>query len=156
MGAVDGRLVGLQDVMPTLLELAGVAIPGTVEGVSMLSARRDLQFRTRGVQIMLLCALVLRPLPPIVIERIQDYATVVGVEDGMVDVARRFADGALGLAAFDFERNGYSATWHDDDVDSLHTSVALSSHYGVVALVAIACSAPVIAVTAALAGSPMP
>ncbi len=35
---VDQRLVGLQDVMPTLLELAGLPIPTSVEGRSMLSA----------------------------------------------------------------------------------------------------------------------
>lgn len=36
----DDRLVGLQDVMPTLLELAGIETPGTVEGLSMVSQRR--------------------------------------------------------------------------------------------------------------------
>jgi arylsulfatase len=41
-GAVDDRLVGLQDVMPTLLDLAGVPIPETVEGISMVgSGRRE-------------------------------------------------------------------------------------------------------------------
>jgi arylsulfatase A-like enzyme len=37
---VDDRLVGLQDVMPTLLELAGIPIPDTVEGLSMVGERR--------------------------------------------------------------------------------------------------------------------
>jgi arylsulfatase A-like enzyme len=32
---MDTRLVGLQDIMPTLLDLAGIAIPSTVEGLSM-------------------------------------------------------------------------------------------------------------------------
>lgn len=32
---VDDRLVGLQDIMPTLLDMAGIAIPPSVEGVSM-------------------------------------------------------------------------------------------------------------------------
>jgi arylsulfatase len=32
---VDARVVGLQDVMPTLLDLAGVTVPDTVEGLSM-------------------------------------------------------------------------------------------------------------------------
>jgi arylsulfatase A-like enzyme len=41
-GSVDSRLVGLQDVMPTLLELAGIPIPPTVEGVSMCSSKRGL------------------------------------------------------------------------------------------------------------------
>ena len=34
---VDDRLVELRDVMPTLLDLAGVPIPKTVEGVSLIS-----------------------------------------------------------------------------------------------------------------------
>lgn len=37
-GTVDDRLVGLQDVMPTLLDLAGVAIPESVEGRSMVAS----------------------------------------------------------------------------------------------------------------------
>jgi len=41
-GAVDDRLVGLQDVMPTLLDLAGVPVPDTVDGISMVGPRRDL------------------------------------------------------------------------------------------------------------------
>ncbi len=41
-GSTDSRLVGLQDVMPTLLDLAGIAPPGTVEGLSMVAdSRRD-------------------------------------------------------------------------------------------------------------------
>lgn len=39
-GGVDTRLVGLQDVMPTLLDLAGIAIPPSVEGLSMLGTQR--------------------------------------------------------------------------------------------------------------------
>ncbi|WP_282974913.1 sulfatase-like hydrolase/transferase [Saccharopolyspora erythraea] len=39
-GAVDDRVVGQQDIMPTLLDLAGVAIPDSVEGRSMLGPRR--------------------------------------------------------------------------------------------------------------------
>jgi len=37
---VDGRLVGWQDVMPTLLDLAGIDIPDTVEGRSMVGEER--------------------------------------------------------------------------------------------------------------------
>lgn len=39
-GHVDDRLVGLQDVMPTLLSLAGLSIPETVEGIPMVGAQR--------------------------------------------------------------------------------------------------------------------
>jgi len=35
-GRADNRLVGLQDVMPTLLDLAGIDVPETVDGLSMV------------------------------------------------------------------------------------------------------------------------
>ncbi len=41
---VDERLVGWQDVMPTLLDLAGVEIPETVEGLSMVGDERRSHF----------------------------------------------------------------------------------------------------------------
>ena len=63
--------------------------------------------------------------------RIEAAARALDVDDGMVGVARRFADGALGLAAADFERNGYTAEWHPDDAAALHTSAALSSPWDV-------------------------
>ena len=37
---VDDRLVGWQDVMPTLLDLAGVDIPDSVEGISMVGEEK--------------------------------------------------------------------------------------------------------------------
>ena len=37
---VDNRLVGWQDVMPTLLDLAGIEIPDTVEGISMAGEKK--------------------------------------------------------------------------------------------------------------------
>ena len=37
---VDDRIAELRDVMPTLLDLAGIPIPGTVEGLSLLSDTR--------------------------------------------------------------------------------------------------------------------
>ena len=39
-GAVDDRLVGLQDVMPTLLDLAGIAAPQSCDGISMAGDHR--------------------------------------------------------------------------------------------------------------------
>jgi len=41
-GATDDRLVGLQDIMPTLLNLAGVDVPGSCDGISAIGeTRRD-------------------------------------------------------------------------------------------------------------------
>ncbi len=48
-GHVDDRLVGLQDVMPTLLDLAGLSVPDTVGGRSMVGEdRRDWLFGEHG------------------------------------------------------------------------------------------------------------
>ena len=93
--------------------------------------RRNLAYRNRIVQVAILCALTLRPLPGDVADRLGDMARELGVDDGMIRVAQEFAHGSLGLAAFDFERNGYTATWHPDDVASLHTSAALQSAWEV-------------------------
>ena len=35
---IDDRLVGLQDIMPTLLDLAGAPVPGSCTGISMVGA----------------------------------------------------------------------------------------------------------------------
>jgi hypothetical protein len=86
-------------------------------------ARRDLQFRSRGVQLMLLCALVRHPLPEDVADNVAQFACELGVEEGMVRVAREFAAGSLGLAAYDFTRNGYEGTWHEEEsATTLHSS----------------------------------
>ena len=118
--AMTGHAVDLHDVQRT-----------SPQQFAEVLRRRDLQFRTRGVQVMLLAALVLRPLPPEVADRIAEFAVELGVDEAMIGVARKFADGALGLAAADFERNGYTATWNADDVASLHTSVELQSAWDV-------------------------
>lgn len=89
-------------------------------------ARRAPEFRSRMVQFMLLGALVLRPLPSEVADHIQAFAAELGVDDGMLHVAREFADGTLGLAALDFDRNGYSAEWAEDSHASLHTAQPLA------------------------------
>jgi arylsulfatase len=46
---VDARMVGLQDIMPTLLDLCGIEVPITVEGLSMIgSERRDYLYGEEG------------------------------------------------------------------------------------------------------------
>ena len=39
-GVVDDRIVGFQDVMPTLLDLCGIPVPETCDGISMVGDRR--------------------------------------------------------------------------------------------------------------------
>lgn len=105
--------------------------PLTAREFALALRRRDLQFRTRGVQVMLLAALVLRPLPTDVADRVAEFAAELCVDEKMVGVAREFATGSLELAAVDFERNGYTGDWHPDDVAALHTSAALDEAWAV-------------------------
>jgi hypothetical protein len=94
-------------------------------------ARRNEAFRTRILQIMLLGALVLRPLPEDVAERVTAFAAEMAVDDGMLQVARRYAEGSLGLAAYDFQRNGYTADWSSERQGALHATHALAEAWDV-------------------------
>jgi hypothetical protein len=88
-------------------------------------SRRDEAFRSRIVQVMVLCSLILVPLPEEVATRVARYAAELGVDEGMLQVARRYAQGNLGLALIDFERNGYTADWAPERAAHLHTSRSL-------------------------------
>ena len=113
---MTGHAVPLGDFEPLgAADLAGVL------------RRRNLAFRTRIVQIMLLGALVLRPLPESVVDKVGSCARELGVDESLIGVARRFASGSFGLAAIDFERNGYTAEWRPDSAKELHTSKELAT-----------------------------
>jgi hypothetical protein len=100
--------------------------PLAPDELAAVLARRDLAFRGRIVQLMILGALVVHPLPVEVADRVAAYARELGVDDGMIDVAQRFAEGSLGLAAFDFQRAGYTAEWEPGRASALHTSRSLA------------------------------
>lgn len=131
--AVDGSLGDTQRLLLDALfpamtghtvDLSSLPPPDPAE-LGRILAHRNLAFRSRGIQVMLLAAMVLRPLPAEVVERVEAAARELGVDDGMVAVARGFAAGSLGLAAVDFERNGYDARWSDDEQRALHASTEL-------------------------------
>lgn len=89
-----------------------------------LGGRNEI-FRTRVVQIMVLSSLILVPLPEEVATRVARYAGELGVDEGMLQVARRYAQGNLGLALIDFDRNGYTSDWSPGQAAQLHTTRAL-------------------------------
>ncbi|MCU1468326.1 MAG: hypothetical protein JWM72_4254 [Actinomycetia bacterium] len=89
-------------------------------------ARRDQGFRSRMIQFMLLCSLVLKPLPDEVVARVEEYAHELDVDDPMIRVAERYARGYLGLALVDFQRSGYMEAWDPTQSAALHTSGELS------------------------------
>ena len=99
--------------------------PVTAEDFARGLARRNEAYRVRILQTMILGALVLRPLTDEIASRVETFARAMSVDDGMLTVARRFADGQLGLAAVDFDRNGYTADWDDDRAAALHTTTSL-------------------------------
>jgi hypothetical protein len=95
-------------------------------------ADRNVAFRTRIAQTMVLGALVLRPLPEDVVARVGAFARAMSVDDATIGVARRLSQGQLALAAMDFDRNGYTADWSPERTDALHTTVALDAAWAAV------------------------
>lgn len=98
---------------------AAEAAPIGPEAFASALAHRDEVTRSRILQGMILDALVLVPLPPEVERRIDTYAFEMGVTDAMLSVTRRLSQGHLGLAAADFERNGYTSDWNADRAERL-------------------------------------
>ncbi|HEY8216975.1 MAG TPA: hypothetical protein VIH82_07570, partial [Acidimicrobiia bacterium] len=126
---------GLTDVQASLLRAITKAMTevevdyhdldelGAADLASVL-ATHDHAYRQRIVQHMVLGELVLRPLPADVAERVTQYAEALGVDDDFVQVARKYARGALGLAWVDLRRSGFVDRWDDDHQVPLHTSTA--------------------------------
>ncbi len=109
---------GLTDVQADLLQAIANALTGhTVDyrsleplgpdGLADVLAGRDLDYRQRIVHHMVLGELVLRPIPTVVAHRVAKYAEALGVQDDFVRVARRYAQGAYGLAWMDLQRSGF-------------------------------------------------
>jgi hypothetical protein len=124
-----GGLTSTQRLLIEAISSAMTGYPATLDAPSIGPedwaaglAQRDEMFRARMVQVLVLVALVLRPIPTEVAAKVAAFAKELSIDEGMLEVAQRFASGSLGLAAIDFERNGYTAEWHADDVAVLHTS----------------------------------
>ncbi|HEY3630444.1 MAG TPA: hypothetical protein VGL21_06065 [Jatrophihabitantaceae bacterium] len=133
----SGGLTPLQDVLVRAFfeSMTGhVVDPGSAEPISAAAfaeglARRNLAFRTRVVQLMLLAELILRPLPAEVASRVEQFAYELDVDDDMLRVAHSYADGSLELAQVDFARNGYLASIGASRLHALHTT-ALDDAWG--------------------------
>jgi hypothetical protein len=110
------------------LDVDAVQPIGAAEFADAL-ARRNQVFRTRMVQVMLLAAFVVRPLPESVAVQLSTFADALGVQDDMLDVAQRYAAGALDLASADFARNGYLSSIGPERLAAMHSS-ALDSSWG--------------------------
>lgn len=122
-GLTDVQVSVLQAITKALtgadLDYRGLDDLGPAQLARMLE-RRDLAYRQRIVHHMLLGELVLRPLPDEVAVRVGAYAEALGVDDDFVRVARRYAQGAFGLAWVDLRRSGFTDHWVEARLDSLH------------------------------------
>jgi hypothetical protein len=132
--APAGGLTGLQRMLIEAITdaMTGFVVPGTTvprldpREFARAMADRDAAFRARMLDFMLLCALVLSPLPEEVVERVESYARELNTDDAMLRVAQKYARGSLGLALVDFERSGYMETWGPTHSAALHTSGPLA------------------------------
>jgi hypothetical protein len=117
---------GLTAVQAALLEAIASALTGIEvdyhnleplgpDDLAEVLAAHDEGYRRRIVHHMVLGELVLRPLPTEVAVRVAAYAKALGVDDRFVRVARRYAQGAFGLAWMDLQRSGF--TEHLEHVD---------------------------------------
>ena len=112
--------------------MTGHVVPASVvprlgpEEFARAMRARDEGFRLRMVEFMLLCALVLNPLPEEVVGRIDLYACELGVGSDMLRVACRLSRGSFELALIDFQRSGYMETWDPGRSKVLHTSMDLT------------------------------
>jgi hypothetical protein len=100
LGAIANALTGISVDYRTLEPLGPDELAEVLTG-------RDLRYRQRIVHHMVLGELVLRPIPTVVAHRVAKYAEALGVKDDFVRVARRYAQGAYGLAWIDLQRNGF-------------------------------------------------
>ncbi len=126
--APEGGLTTLQELLMSALarsmtgfvvEPRGLA-PVEPAEFAQTMAHRNLAFRTRIVQNMVLGELILAPLPPSVAARVREFAAELCVSDEMISVAEAYASGALDVAAADFARNGYLAAVDPHRLRAVH------------------------------------
>jgi hypothetical protein len=118
LGAVLMSLLGAE------VDLSAVEAIAPADLADALAARSP-EFRHRLVHHMVLGELVLRPIPLDVARRVADYARALGVDDRFVRIARRYAQGAFGLAWLDLHRSGFAEHWERARMDQLKTDVRL-------------------------------
>jgi hypothetical protein len=118
LGAVHAALTGHP------VDIAGLDPLGPDELARALEDRPT-ELRHRVVHLMVLGELVLRPIPPEVARRVEEYARALGIDDRFVRVARRYAQGAFGLAWLDLRHSGFAEHWERARKDQLRTRVRL-------------------------------
>ncbi|MET0627572.1 MAG: hypothetical protein ABW033_03840 [Acidimicrobiia bacterium] len=131
---------GLTDVQVLLLQaiasaLTGVDVdyrdlePMSADDLAKVLEPYDLRYRQRIVHHMVLGELVLKPLPTEVAHRVAVYAKALGVDDHFVRVARRYAQGAYGMAWMDLRRSGFVDHVKEVDTALLGSGISLTDPF---------------------------
>jgi hypothetical protein len=118
LGEVHAALIGPVVDFTTLEPLGPDALASAL-------AARPMTFRHRVVHHMVLGELILRPIPPEVARNVERYAKALDVDDRFVRIARRYAQGAFGLAWLDLHQSGFADHWEHARMDQLKTDVRL-------------------------------
>ncbi|MGL4744669.1 MAG: hypothetical protein ACRCXL_09835 [Dermatophilaceae bacterium] len=115
--AVGGSSAGLSPLQELLLRAVTRSLTGVDElpppepldaaEFATRMARRDLAFRTRVSQIMMLGALVRRPPDDTAMRRIAGYLEELSLDGQLLEITAGFADGGWDLAVRDFDRLGH-------------------------------------------------
>ncbi len=117
LGAIASALTGVEVDYNDLEPLGPDALAGVLED-------RDADYRRRIVHHMVLGEIVLRPLPTEVALRVAGYAEALGIDDYFVRVARRYAQGAFGLAWMDLRRSGFTEHLNQAETAQLYSDAA--------------------------------
>ena len=102
------------------------------EACAAAFARRDLAFRTRVVQHMVLSELILDPLPSEVAKRVARYAAELNVHDDLEDLVDNSAAAGQRLVCVDFDRNGYLHDFDPSGASQLHLTDRLADAWSAV------------------------
>jgi hypothetical protein len=122
LGAIASALTGV-DVDYRNLE------PMSADDFAKVLEHRPMDYRQRIVHHMVLGELTLKPLPTEVAHRVATYSKALGVDDHFVRVARRYAQGAYGMAWMDLRRSGFVDHMKDVDTTLLRSGISLNDPF---------------------------
>jgi hypothetical protein len=103
LASIGTHLLGI-DTDPRELE--------PISPADLADAVTDEKLRLRAVHGMLALEIVTKPVPAQVNAQVEQYAEALGVDEGMLAVARDYANGAMDVAMGDLIRNSYVAEYH--------------------------------------------